>query len=258
MNRRQLVHSLGATGIIAAAQGLSHLAAQARKAIKYEVHGTGPALILGVTAARGAAGKSYINQFSKRYRIILMDYPPTGDDAAAVESSFTPDHVCDDILSVADAAGAQRFAWFGYSWGGAVGLQLAIRTKRLSALICGGWSPLESPYGEMARVSGVLAERAKEPKIWATFYKALATWPERDAVSKISVPRMTFAGSRDIIDTEGLTLRIGPMIAEHKADLESMGWTVRLVDNFAHELQTRPDVVVPLISEFLDPVLLRG
>jgi len=258
MNRRQVLQSLGATGVVIATQGSSPLAAQARKAIKYEVHGTGPALILGVTAAQGAGGKGYIDQLSKRYRVILMDYPPTGDDAIAVESSFTPDHVCDDILSVADAAGAQRFAWFGYSWGGAVGLQLAIRTNRLSALVCGGWSPLDSPYSEMARVAGVLAERAKEPKNWATFYKALAKWPERDAVSKISVPRMTFAGSKDIIDTEGLTLRIGPMIAEHKADLESMGWTVRLVDDFAHELQTRPDVVVPLISEFLDPVLLRG
>ena len=256
MNRRQMLHSLSAAGIVTATQGHFLLEAQARKVVKYEVHGTGPALILAVTAAKGTAAKGYIDQLSNRYRVILMDYPPTGDDAVAVESSFTPDHVCDDILALADAAGLERFAWFGYSWGGVVGLQLATRTKRLSALICGGWPPLDSPYGEMARVSAAIAEREKQPKIWATFYKALETWPERDAVSKISVPRMTFAGSKDVIDTDGLTLRIGPLIAEHKADLESMGWMVRLVDNFAHELQTRPDVVVPLISEFLDPLQL--
>jgi len=29
----------------------------------------------------------------------------------------------------------------------------------------------------------------------------------------------------------------------------------RLVDDFRHELFTRPDVVVPLLREFLDPVL---
>jgi hypothetical protein len=35
-----------------------------------------------------------------------------------------------------------------------------------------------------------------------------------------------------------------------------LGWMVRLVDGFGHELVNRPDVVVPLIREFLDPVLL--
>ena len=103
-----------------------------------------------------------------------MNYPPSGDDARAVENSFTPDRVCADILSVADAAGAERFAWFGYSWGGVVGLQLAARTQRLSAMICGGWPPLGAPYGEMARVSEAIAERARQPKIMATFYRGFS------------------------------------------------------------------------------------
>ena len=67
---------------------------------------------------------------------------------------------------------------------------------------------------------------------------------------------MTFAGAKDVIVTDGLTARIGPLVAEHSAELQRMGWVVRVVDNFAHELVTRPDVVVPLVREFLDPVLL--
>jgi pimeloyl-ACP methyl ester carboxylesterase len=39
---------------------------------------------------------------------------------------------------VADAAGFERFAWLGYSWGGVMVLQLAWRSNRLSTLICGG------------------------------------------------------------------------------------------------------------------------
>ena len=35
------------------------------------------------------------------------------------------------LLGVADAAGLSRFAFWGYSWGGNVGLQLASRTDRL-------------------------------------------------------------------------------------------------------------------------------
>jgi len=53
-----------------------------------------------------------------------------------------------DILAVADAAGVDRFAWFGFSFGGVVGLQLASRTNRLSALVCGGWPPLGGQYAE--------------------------------------------------------------------------------------------------------------
>jgi pimeloyl-ACP methyl ester carboxylesterase len=258
MNRRRMLQALGSVGLADAVPSF-HLTAQTRKIPSYEVHGTGPALILGLDQGlTSAVEKGYLDRLTDRYRVIMMDYPPSGDDARAVESSFTPDHVCADILAVTDAASAERFAWFGYSWGGVVGLQLATRTERLTAMICGGWPPLGAPYGEMARVSGAIAERAGKPKIWATFYRGLEQWPERDTVSRIRVPRMTFAGSKDVIITDGLTARIGPLVAEHSAELRGMGWVVRVVDNFAHELVTRPDVVTPLIREFLDPALLRA
>jgi hypothetical protein len=56
---------------------------------------------------------------------------------------LTADRWCNHIFAAADAARADRFAWFGYSGGGVVGLQLASRTDRLTALICGGWPPLD-------------------------------------------------------------------------------------------------------------------
>jgi hypothetical protein len=252
MNRRQMIRmvSLGVPSL---------LSAQARKTPRFESHGTGPVLLLGIDQGLSATFlNGYLDRLTDRYRVIAMDYPPSGDDARAVESSFTPDHVCADVLAVADAAGVERFAWFGYSWGGVVGLQLASRTNRLTAMICGGWPPLGAPYSEMARVSAAIAGRAGIAKNWATFYRGLEQWPERDAVSKIRVPRMTFAGSKDVIDTDGLTARIGPLVAEHRAELERMGWVVHVVDNFAHELVRHPEVVAPLIRDFLDPLLLRG
>ena len=71
------------------------------------------------------------------------------------------------------------------------------------------------------------------------------------------VPRMTFAGRDDVIVATPVIARIGPLIAEHREELIAIGWTVRLVDGFQHELGGRPDVVVPLVREFLDPLLLR-
>ena len=122
-----------------------------------------------------------------------MDYPPTGDDAKAVVDSFTPDPVCGDVLAAADATGANRFAWYGYSWSGVLGLQLAARRS----------------------------------------------WPEREAISCISCPRMAFAGAEDVIVSEGTTFRVGPLLAEHRAELEEMGWTVatgrRASSRYVHE-----------------------
>jgi pimeloyl-ACP methyl ester carboxylesterase len=68
---------------------------------------------------------SYLAQLTSCYRVVIMDYPPTGDEARAVIDTFTPERVSADILEIADAIGADRFAWFGYSWGGVVGFQLA-------------------------------------------------------------------------------------------------------------------------------------
>ena len=61
---------------------------------------------------------------------------------------------------MADAAGADRFAYYGYSWLALAGLQLALRTDRLSALVMGGYPPLDGPYEEMLAVTRAGHEQA--------------------------------------------------------------------------------------------------
>ena len=189
-----------------------------------------------------------------------MDYPPTGDEAQAVIDTFTPERVSADILKVADAVGANRFAWFGYSWGGVVGLQLAATSTRLTALVCGGWPPLGAPYREMVSWSERVAARTGLPD-WAmtvTYYRGLLTWPEREAVSSISCPCMAYAGIDDVIVSEGTRFRVGPLLAERRSELEKMGWTIQLIDGERHDLFMRPDIVVPLIRGFLEPIFTVG
>ncbi len=123
--------------------------------VRYEAHGSGSVLFLGYPITMGPVGdpsllKRYVDRLTDRYRVVVMDYPPTGRDARIVANRFTPDHVCADILAVADAVGADSFAWYGYSWGGLVGLQLAARTDRLTALICGGFPPFGASYRDIA------------------------------------------------------------------------------------------------------------
>lgn len=239
MDRRTLLRVLGSAGVIGALPNLLEERTRAQTSVHYEVQGSGPTLI-----AFDRAPKRYFDRFADAYRVIVMD--GSGQDA------LTADRVCADILEVADEVGADRFAWYGFSWGGVVGLQLASRTNRLTALVCGGWPPLEAQYRETLAVTEIEASAAR------TFYRSIANWDERAAVSKLTCPRMTFAGTKDAFVVDGYPIHIGASITDHRDELEHMGWTVRMVEGFGHELGARPDVVVPLIREFLDPLLLRG
>jgi dienelactone hydrolase len=216
--------------------------------LEYRTSGSGPTLIAFDRAPAG-----YYDRLTDRYRAVVMNYPPPMMSQALADS-FTVDRVCTDILAVADRVAADRFAWYGFSWGGVVGLQLAIRTNRLTALVVGGWPPLGGQYRETLAVTEIGASRGGGNH-YATFYRSFRDWSERDAVAKITCPRMTFVGTKDEFVAEGYSIRHGPLIAAHRVELEKMGWTVRLVEGFGHELGARPDVVIPVVREFLDPIL---
>lgn len=78
--------------------------------------------------------------------------------------TLTPDNAVGDILAVADAVGAGRFAYYGYSWLALCGLQLAIRTDRLTALVMGGFPPIDGPYQERLRVTAATHAMAQDAR----------------------------------------------------------------------------------------------
>ncbi len=144
--------------------------------IEIEVDGEGPTLLLPVNphpvtgpqaeamrqwGADPALGHSLIKGLSDAFRVVAFDYEgqclriPKPD-------TLTPANTASDLLAVADAVGADRFAYYGYSWLALIGLQLAIRTGRLSALIMGGFPPLNGPYAAMLRVTTAAHEMAVE------------------------------------------------------------------------------------------------
>ncbi|WP_248965183.1 alpha/beta fold hydrolase [Sphaerisporangium perillae] len=135
--------------------------------IDVEVHGRGPAVLLPVNprpiegpqademrkwGADPALGRSLIEGLRDAFQVVAFDYE--GHVLAAPKpETLTPANVAADLLAVADAAGAERFAYYGYSWLALSGLQLAVRTDRLSALVMGGFPPLGGPYEEMLAVT---------------------------------------------------------------------------------------------------------
>lgn len=209
----------------------------------------------------------YLGRLTDRYRVLLVDYPSIGRSRDITPAELTADRVCADLLGVASAAGFESFAYWGYSWGGNVGLQLATRTDRLTALVVGGWPALGAPYAELLQAAQrklpnpepsslkVLRSPAQYAQ-WIHYGQSIERWPEREAVSRITCPRLNVFGSDGDLVEAGIPVPIATRIRSHRAELEAMGWQVHEISGHGHALCMQPDVAVPPVRAFLDEVLV--
>ncbi|MFI6388565.1 alpha/beta fold hydrolase [Nonomuraea sp. NPDC050540] len=270
--------------------------------IEFEIHGDGPALLLPANphpaqdaakaeeAAKWGAdlslGHHLVQGLSEGLRVIVFDYEGHVLSRPKPET-LTPDNLARDMLAVADAAGAGTFAYYGYSWLALTGLQLAIRTDRLSALVMGGYPPLGGPYEAMLAVTMATyrmaleapaqpAESAEpaEPGDWssatvtmspaqtrqfATLYQALKGFDDAAVQERVTCPRLAFAGSGDVIEYGpawgDTVVDIAGPFRGRRAEMEAHGWDVRLLDGLDHMSAMRASVVVPLIRPWLAAAL---
>jgi pimeloyl-ACP methyl ester carboxylesterase len=259
--------------------------------IDFEVHGDGPNLLLPVNpvapvegpateqmrawGADPALGHTLVEGFSKRFRVIAFDYEGH-IQAHPKPSTLTPDVLVSDFLAVADAAGASSFAYYGYSWLGMAGLQLAIRTDRLTALAMGGYPPLDGPYDAMLAVTAAthaeagkpVTDKVVEPGDWdstevalskdqtqqfLTLYQALKGFD--DHAVQLTIPRLCIVGSADNIqygERWGNTLvSIGTPVFENRVELERLGWTVHLLDGLDHMQAMQAAQILPVVEPWL-------
>ena len=234
-----------------------------------------------------ALGHSLINGLSDAFRVVAFDYEghvmhmPKPD-------TLTPANPVADLLAVADAAGADRFAYYGYSWLALAGLQLAIRTDRLSALVMGGYPPVDGPYAPMLQVTMATHEMAmanaasapgaattsqssQEPSDepdWSTVEMSLTD--RRPASSSRSIRRCTTSTTAppNPADLSSAVLRrlggrhrlrraVGrghvdspARSSARRAELEALGWDVRVLDGLDHCRPCRP-AVLPVLRPWL-------
>ncbi|MDQ2715836.1 MAG: alpha/beta hydrolase, partial [Chloroflexota bacterium] len=190
--------------------------------------------------------------------------------------TLTPANTTNDLLAVADAAGVDRFAYYGYSWLALIGLQLAIRTDRLSALIMGGFPPLNGPYEEMLRVTTVTYEIASgsrpmpsadesewsgislsmdQTRQFVTLYQALQGFDDRTAQARLTCPRLCFVGSADEILYDkswgDVHVSLADPIVRGQAQLSDLGWDVRVLDELDHIQTMQASQVVPIVRPWL-------
>ncbi|MFG1697844.1 alpha/beta fold hydrolase [Nonomuraea sp. NPDC049309] len=266
------------------------------RTIEVEVHGSGPAVLLPVDPhpVEGeqaeemrkwgndpALGRNLIDGLAGDFQVVAFDYQGHVMEHPKPDT-LTPENVARDFLAVADAAGAERFAYYGYSWLALSGLQLAVRTDRLSALAMGGFPPYGGPYAEMLKVTTATYELATAPKAepaaaddddpWSsaaglpseeqarqfvTLYENLQDFD--DTKVRLACPRLCFAGSSDQIRYDqkwgGVTVDIGGPLVRHRAELAERGWDVEVLDGHDHMTAMQPAAVLPVLRPWLSRVL---
>jgi pimeloyl-ACP methyl ester carboxylesterase len=276
-----------------------------------EVHGRGPTVLLAVnpepvTGPRAeelrrwgvdpALGRTMVDGLSDVFRVVAFDYE--GHVLAVPKpDTLTPGNLAGDLLAVADAAGAGRFAYYGYSWLALAGLQLAVRTDRLTALAMGGYPPLDGPYAPMLAVTTATHELAKagpaaagaapaapqapeappeeldwsqvemslteaQTRQFVTLYQGLQDFDDRAAQASIGCPRLCFAGSADEIAYDerwgGVRVSLAEPLISRRAELEALGWEVRVLDGLDHLQAMQAAQVLPILRPWLAGALGTG
>jgi pimeloyl-ACP methyl ester carboxylesterase len=215
------------------------------------------------------------------FRVVAADYE--GHLAQHPKPhTLTPDTVAADLVAIAEAGGAQRFAYYGYSWLALAGLQLAIRTDRLTALAMGGFPPLGGPYEPMLTVTRAthrmaLANRDTKPATadwepgdwnavevtlspeqtqqYVTLYESLQDFEERDALHRLSIPRLAFAGTDDNITYgpkwDNAHVEIANAFNRHRNELVREGWTVTVIPDTDHLSAMQAAAVLPILTPWL-------
>jgi pimeloyl-ACP methyl ester carboxylesterase len=178
--------------------------------IAYETAGSGPAIILlhgaGQTRAEWQRTE-YVKRLAPNFTVISVDLRGNGEsDKPTKVEAYAIDRFVEDLLAVADAAGAQRFHIWGYAYGGIIGRSVAARTDRVRSLAYIG-----VPFGPAA--SGLYKEaiegfRARwQPVIAAQESGKL----DRSTISPGDYEALTKGGIKLAVAWQGALLEYPPM-----------------------------------------------
>lgn len=227
-------------------------------------------------------GPNLVAALAPEFTVITADYE--GHRLAfPAPDTLTAANVAADLRAIADAAGVDRFGYYGYSWLALAGLQLAIRTDRLWALAMGGFPPIDGPYVEMLAVTRAAHRAAAAPtaastttatpgdwdsspgvtnemvtRQFATLYEDLFTFNDRGIELPPGLAKLAFAGAEDHIEYSerwgGVDVKMAEPLITHEAQLEADGWTVQVLPGLDHLGAMHSDAALSVLLPWLERV----
>jgi len=239
--------------------------------LAYDVCGTGPALVLlpGHSDDRRvwhAAG--YVHHLRDHCTVICLDPRGQGEsDRPRDPAAYALERVLADVCAVADACGRERFAVWGYSFGGTVALQLAARCPRVTRAVAGGchfgriydealvarsaaqaWAVADAKdAGRLDELpltpqQRAVAERIDIPAHIACL-RALPGWPVVEP-GDLRCPTYVYAGADDAL--------VAPELEPRRGAIEAAGSVLHLIPGLDHATAfSAAAAVVPPVLAFL-------
>ncbi len=242
--------------------------------ICYEVAGNGPAIVLlhGGGQDRHVWRKAgWTDRLAARFCVIALDLRGNGESAKPIDpEAYSIDLLCDDILAVADAAHAQRFSLWGFSYGGNIGRYLAARSNRVEwfAMIGVSFGPsaddnfrgmiqemqqrwkaiIDADRAGMLDVAQIPekdqpAWRSGQVKVMLGWLSALLEWPPVEP-TEVRCPTLWVVGTANSAAMQG--------IKHYEGKLDGTPVQVILVEGLTHaEELENVDQVLPALLKFM-------
>jgi hypothetical protein len=85
------------------------------------------------------------------------------------------------------------------------------------------------------------------------YYEGLQSFDDRAIQGRLSIPRLNWIGSEDVVDLNGEFLtNMSQTVADNQAALEEAGWDVKILPGHNHIAAGSAAVAVPVVREWLD------
>ncbi|MCD6031845.1 MAG: alpha/beta hydrolase fold protein [Thermomicrobiales bacterium] len=243
----------------------------------YEIHGSGgvPVVLLHGAYMSTGAMQPLLSDLAKSRQIIAVDLQGHGR-TADIDRPLQYEQMADDVAALMEHLGISQADIVGYSMGGNVALQLAIRHPDLvrKLVVASGQYRLDGMYPEV--IAGIAeltpeimrgtpwyeeyANVAPNPEDFPTLVEKLKrldaeefAWPEED-IQAIAAPTLLIYGDADVFRPEHMVelFRLlgggvpGDLTGLPKARLAVLPGTTHIT------VMNRIDWLLPMITEFLD------
>ena len=243
----------------------------------YEVHGTGEPLVMlhgAFMAISGDWGK-WVNELAKTRKVIaveLQGHGRTGD----IKRDITAENLADDVAGLLDYLKIRRADVLGYSLGGGVAFQCAIRHPdkvrkvviisaplRRDGWVKEGSDALSQITAEAFKGSPIEAEYKKlnpKPDDFPNFVKHLVASNSKphdfgaDQLKATKAPMFFIHGDADGVRLDHIAEMYRLKGGESHGDMQPRSESrLAILPNTTHvTLMNRMTTIVPLVSDFLD------